>query len=76
VQGKNDFQRAGWGGPCPPPGLSHRYFFKLYALDQPLALDAGMTKREVARCSSASRREIGHAPVRVEAECEEATLFV
>ena len=48
MQGKNDFQRAGWGGPCPPPGPAHRYFFELYALDQPLALDAGMTKREAA----------------------------
>ena len=32
-QGRNDFQRAGYGGPCPPPGPAHRYFFKLYALD-------------------------------------------
>ncbi|EEG06670.1 PEBP family protein [Pseudogulbenkiania ferrooxidans 2002] len=31
-QGLNDWQRTGWGGPCPPIG-QHRYFFKLYALD-------------------------------------------
>ena len=31
-EGKNDWKRTGWGGPCPPIGR-HRYFFKLYALD-------------------------------------------
>ncbi len=33
-QGTNDFGRVGYGGPCPPPGKPHRYFFRLYALDQ------------------------------------------
>ncbi len=33
IQGQNDFGRPGYGGPCPPPGPAHRYFFKLYALD-------------------------------------------
>ncbi len=32
-QGRTDFQRVGYGGPCPPPGRPHRYFFRLYALD-------------------------------------------
>jgi Raf kinase inhibitor-like YbhB/YbcL family protein len=36
-QGKNDFGKIGYGGPCPPSGI-HRYFFRLYALDQPLEL--------------------------------------
>ena len=48
-QGRNDFKRIGYGGPCPPPGKPHRYHFKLYALDGPLALDAGVTKTEVER---------------------------
>src|SRR4026208_1353047 len=33
IQGKNDFRRLGYGGPSPPPGKPHRYFFKVYALD-------------------------------------------
>src|SRR5215470_7355 len=32
-EGRNDWQRTGYGGPCPPVGR-HRYFFKLYALDR------------------------------------------
>ena len=39
VQGTNDFGKLGYGGPCPPSGI-HRYFFKLYALDQELSLPA------------------------------------
>ena len=33
LQGMNDFGQLGYGGPCPPPGKPHRYFFRLYALD-------------------------------------------
>jgi Raf kinase inhibitor-like YbhB/YbcL family protein len=47
VQGKNDFGRIGYGGPCPPPGRPHRYQFTLYALDQPLDLKAGASKKQV-----------------------------
>lgn len=46
VQGQTDFGRTGYGGPCPPRG-THRYFFKLYALDILLALKPGATKREL-----------------------------
>lgn len=48
-QGMTDFRRVGYGGPCPPPGPPHRYFFKLYALDAPLALNAGASKADVER---------------------------
>jgi Raf kinase inhibitor-like YbhB/YbcL family protein len=36
IQGKNDFGNVGYGGPAPPRGKPHRYFFKLYALDRRL----------------------------------------
>jgi Raf kinase inhibitor-like YbhB/YbcL family protein len=49
LQGRNDFKRTGYGGPCPPPGKPHRYFFKLYALDTTLDLKPGATKAEVER---------------------------
>jgi Raf kinase inhibitor-like YbhB/YbcL family protein len=46
-QGKNDFGAVGYGGPAPPRGKPHRYFFKLYALDAPLDLPAGATRGQV-----------------------------
>ena len=48
-QGTNDFKRTGYGGPAPPPGGAHRYFFKLYALDTALTLKPGATKNEVLK---------------------------
>jgi Raf kinase inhibitor-like YbhB/YbcL family protein len=48
-QGMTDFRRVGYGGPCPPPGKPHRYYFKLYALDAPLALAPRATKADVER---------------------------
>jgi len=48
-QGRNDFGRIGYGGPCPPRGPAHRYFFKLYAVDMDLTLGPGATKAEVLK---------------------------
>ena len=42
-QGQNDFGRIGYGGPCPPRGRKHRYFFRLFALDTELSLSPGLT---------------------------------
>lgn len=48
-EGMNDFGDEGYGGPCPPPGGPHRYFFHLYALDSTLDLETGATKKEVTQ---------------------------
>jgi Raf kinase inhibitor-like YbhB/YbcL family protein len=48
-QGTNDFDKIGYGGPCPPGGQLHRYFFKLYALDTKLNLKPGSTKKDLER---------------------------
>jgi len=48
-QGMTDFKHVGYGGPCPPKGPAHRYYFKLYALDARLALPAGATKSQVEK---------------------------
>lgn len=45
-EGRNDWKRTGYGGPCPPIGR-HRYFFKLYALDQALPDLKEPTKTEL-----------------------------
>jgi hypothetical protein len=47
--GKNDFGKIGYGGPCPPRGSNHRYFIKVYALDQAPELKAGATKAQVEK---------------------------
>ena len=47
-QGLNDFRKRSYGGPCPPSG-THRYFFKLYALDTILTLDVNATTAHVEK---------------------------
>lgn len=50
IQGRNDFGRIGYNGPCPPRGHGiHHYHFKIYVLDTELNLRAGASKRDLER---------------------------
>ena len=46
-QGTNDFSRVGYSGPCPPPGSTHSYFIRLYALDAPTSLPPAASRSEL-----------------------------
>ena len=59
AQGFTDFRHAGYGGPCPPSG-THRYFFKLYALDVTLPLPSKATKAQLLKAMD------GHTLARAE----------
>jgi len=48
VEGMNDFRRHTYGGPCPPSG-THRYFFKVYALDTMLDISPNSTKTDLEK---------------------------
>jgi Raf kinase inhibitor-like YbhB/YbcL family protein len=47
--GMNDARNTGYYGPCPPPGKPHRYFFKIFALDQTLDLPSGRASAQVQK---------------------------
>lgn len=47
AQGRNDFGNVGYGGPCPPMGSTHRFFFRLYALDEALNLPPGASRHQL-----------------------------
>jgi Raf kinase inhibitor-like YbhB/YbcL family protein len=49
LQGRNSLNRVGYTGPCPQQGKTHRYLFSLYALDDRLALEPGVSKADVER---------------------------
>jgi Raf kinase inhibitor-like YbhB/YbcL family protein len=57
-QGVSDFGRIGYGGPCPPGG-THRYFFKIYALDAEIGLEAGANKRQLLKAMEGHMLEQG-----------------
>lgn len=59
-QGKNDFGRFGYGGPCPPPGRPHRYRFTLYALDQKPDLEAGAFREQLIDAMKGHILDQGH----------------
>jgi Raf kinase inhibitor-like YbhB/YbcL family protein len=48
TEGLNDFRRHSYGGPCPPSG-THRYFFRVYALDTKLNLDSNSRKKDIEK---------------------------
>jgi Raf kinase inhibitor-like YbhB/YbcL family protein len=58
--GITDFGNLGYGGPCPPPGPAHRYFFRLLALDLKLGLPPGATRKQVLEAAE------GHTLARAE----------
>jgi Raf kinase inhibitor-like YbhB/YbcL family protein len=61
IQGLNDFKRIGYGGPCPPPNdRSHRYFFRLYALDTELQLQAGAHREDIVLAMEGHVLATGH----------------
>jgi len=52
-QGKNDFGRIGYSGPCPPGG-THRYYFRIYALTKELDVKTGITRNELLKAMEGS----------------------
>jgi Raf kinase inhibitor-like YbhB/YbcL family protein len=63
VQGKNSFGKIGYNGPCPPPGQTHRYFFKIYGLDTVLSLPPGSTKDQLVKAMEGHVAQYGETYV-------------
>lgn len=61
TQGINDFRRVGYGGPCPPRGNPHRYYFHLYATHIERDLKPGLKKKDLMKMIE--HHEIEHAEV-------------
>ena len=61
IQGRSDFGRTGYGGPCPPRGKPHRYFFKVYGLDIFLNLPVGSSKKELEKAMEGHVLQYGEA---------------
>jgi hypothetical protein len=59
-QGKTDFGTVGYGGPAPPKGKPHRYFFRLYALDAVLELPVGASRAQVEAAMKGHILDEGH----------------
>ena len=62
AQGLNDFEKTGYGGPCPPPGKPHRYIFELVALSQVPSLAQGFARKEFEEV--VARSEVGRATLK------------
>ncbi|MDI3502618.1 MAG: hypothetical protein PWR13_826 [Archaeoglobi archaeon] len=61
IQGRNDFGRIGYDGPYPPEGETHRYFFRVYALDSMLDLPPGAGRGELEDAMKAHVIQYGEA---------------
>ena len=49
LQGMTSFGEVGYGGPCPPPGKPHRYFFRVFGLDRMLDLGPGASRQDLEK---------------------------
>ncbi|MCF8234836.1 MAG: YbhB/YbcL family Raf kinase inhibitor-like protein [Bacteroidales bacterium] len=54
VQGQNDFGKIGYGGPCPPEGETHRYYFRVYALKRKLKQEEGASRDDLLNAMEGS----------------------
>ncbi|MDD1748438.1 MAG: YbhB/YbcL family Raf kinase inhibitor-like protein [Methanothrix sp.] len=61
VQGKNDFGKIGYAGPCPPPGKPHRYLFRVFGLDSMLTLPAGSSVNDLEKAMQGHVLQKGEA---------------